>query len=201
MDNNSKQYKIILLGVVILTIVFFVLGFTLDKLRGGKKTEAPVQTSAPTAAPSAPKIISCPVAKELCQKAVILEFVLPNGGKKYDGLGFLLPANSAIRAPFDGTFKEQETHGGTNSPRLITITSSNGKYEARYFFTPASPLSVTEERIFGNGIEVKNQDVLSFVPGKPLRSYKENLQFFVIDKKTGKTLQLKPEDLGKLVLD
>jgi len=151
--------------------------------------------------PSLPKIIACPVPGEFCQKGKILEFSLPGGRKKYDGLGWTLPENTVIKAAFDGIFKEQETYGATPSPRLVTLTSKDEKYEARYLFTPATKLSVTEEKTFGKGVEVKSGDVLSIIPGAALRDYKANLKFVVVEKKTDKTLPLKTEDLGKFSLE
>lgn len=148
-----------------------------------------------------PQIISCPVAKEFCQISKVLELSLPGGKKKYDGLGWNLPDNSTIKAAFDGTFKEQETYGATPSPRLVTLTSKDGKYEARYFFTPINKLSVTEEKTFEKGVTVKSGDVLSFIPGDFLRDYKANLKFIVVEKKTNKILLLKAEDLGKFNLE
>jgi len=165
-----------------------------------QRTDSSTISSIPSQ-PSLPKIIACPVSAELCQKGKILELSLPEGKKKYDGLGWTLPDNSAVKAAFDGSFKEQETYGATPSPRLVTLTSTDEKYEARYLFTPASKLSVTEERTFGKGVEVKSGDVLSIIPGTVLRDYKANLKFVVVEKKTGKTLPLKTEDLGEFNLE
>lgn len=191
-----------LLGLALLIGVLIAKGYL--KLPFSVSLQSKLQPSTKPSSPLEKIIVNCPTVENLCSQAQVLKLNLPQNKQKYDGLGWKLPKDTAIKAVFDGFFKQQEIFGASQSARIITLTSASGRYEARYIFAPANKLSVIEQRLFENGIEVKSNDVLVIAPGIQLPRPGQteiNLQFYVIDKTAnGKTVELQPEDLGKLNL-
>lgn len=131
MGNNSKQYKVILLGIAVLTLVFFALGFLVDRLREPQNKReisksVPVLSVAPTPLP--PVKVSCPVAKESCQKGKEVN----NGGAFY-GFSFDLPLNSKILAAIPGKLIDESSKTKENLPVHAFIRDDKGN-EASYYF-------------------------------------------------------------------
>lgn len=188
--------------LAVLTAYYFYLDIPLAKQQ--KQTE--IQQISPTSTPSVtqtttqPPTVSCPVPDSLCKKGILAELNMPDGKKVYEGIEWDLPENTALLASFDGVFTMRDTVGAQPVLRLISLTSLEDSYEARYFFTPANKLSPVEEEVFAKGIQVKKGAALSILPEltakQKVANTTGNFKFQVIDKKNNNSyVKLSPSDL------
>lgn len=193
-DDNSYSITVGALGLLIVGVLLFFVALNYFNIIS-LSTLYPNQLSW---LPQIPTKIGCPVEKDLCSKAQALKFP---GTKRYDGLGWNLPKNSEIRAVFDGKIIEQDIYRtGNNSLRIISLLSTDGRFEARYLFIPTTKLSGSEQKLYEKGVEIKNNDVITVIPAAiNLQNHTDiNLQFFVVDKKNKDlTITLTPKKISR----
>lgn len=202
----NKIFLYILIFLLCLLAVLTAYYFYLDIPLAKRQKQTAIQQVSPTIIPTIiptpipqPPSISCPVPNSLCKKGALAELNIPDGKKVYEGIEWDLPENTAFLASFDGVFTMRDTVGAQPVLRLISLTSLDGFYEARYFFPPANKLSPVEEEVFAKGIQVKKGSVLSILPEltakQKVTNTTGNFKFQVIDKKNNNSyVKLSPSD-------
>lgn len=135
-----------------------------------KQNFTPIPTK--TTAPAKPKItISCPVEKQFCQKATVI-----NEGNIF-GIGFNLPEGTKILSVFEGLLTDQPKPTERSDKQPLLYLTGREQNEAIYSFYGSVSAKVPAEKV-EQGVELGKIGPGSFPPYPPL----SGLNFFLVIK-------------------
>lgn len=172
----SMKFLIILSLVLMAAIPVGVYLYTnFPKTQTKNFTPVPSKTT-----PIKPKIIiACPVEKQFCQKATVI-----NEGNIF-GYGFNLPEGTKILSVFDGLLTDQPKPTERSDKQPILYLTDNEQNEAIYSFYGTVSVKVPQEKV-EQSIELGKIGPGTFPAYPPL----SGLNFFLVIKdKNGQQLQ------------
>lgn len=189
---------IVFVAVIIIGILFYlgVLPFNPSAKKTPPSNTIPAQTNANS------PIVDCPVSDALCQSSHAIK--VPNAD--YSWLGWNFTKDSQVFAAFDGTLQQQLTPltaSGSGALYVATITSSNGKYQARYMI-PSFKLSKKIKETVLPEKKVKAKDVI-FPNNETSTLFQDqniSMSFYVSTTTTAPNstpIDIDPKKFGKLI--